>query len=138
MATPEERAAISAAEQRLATAERQEADANLRLLRHEVGMELKLDPVISSRLVGSTREEMVADAKQFGATVKAVREPGAKDEPSVNDWIRRAAGRGSSSAEVEDAEPPRTVSVDGGARQSIRPGESMNDLIRGARERRWG
>jgi len=61
----------------------------------------------------------------------------AKDESGVDDWIRRAAGRGSAPA-VEGHAEDRAATVDGGARQPTAPPADMNEMIRNARDRALG
>jgi hypothetical protein len=65
--------------ERAETAERKAADAELRALRVEVGAEYDLDPYWREHLVGATREELQANAKQM---LDHFPNPGAPAEPA--------------------------------------------------------
>ena len=56
--------------ERLAAAEKREADTTVRLLRAEVASEKGLSTKQAARLTGSTREELEADADEFLADLK--------------------------------------------------------------------
>ncbi len=70
--------------ERLAAAEQTAADATARLLRLEVGAEKGLTPAQARRLVGTTREELEADADELLASFPATqaRPPTPKPDPS--------------------------------------------------------
>lgn len=106
----EQEDAAKSVEQRIAEAERRVTDAETRALRLEVAAEKGLTPNQAKRLVGSTREELEADAADLLATFKPNGQeptpngrpkermrPGAVPSadpagPSMNDLIRRGAG----------------------------------------------
>lgn len=88
--------------EKAALAEKDAADARTELLRLKVGGKKGLAPELAERLVGSTEEEMAADADRLLEAIKAKPAAGSFDggarSPapggrSMNDLIRQAAGR---------------------------------------------
>ena len=81
------------------TASRADA-AELANLRLEVAAETGLSPTLAKRLVGSDRDELLADAKALLAEAKpaaADLKQGSRGQSNETDpevWLRRAAGRG--------------------------------------------
>jgi hypothetical protein len=69
--------------------------------REAIAREAGLDPRLASRLVGSTREELLADARALAAAIPnrapvpglGIRGEPIAGTPSMNDLIRAAAGR---------------------------------------------
>lgn len=88
-----------------AAAERQRAEmAALAVLRRDVAAKLNVPAVLADRLVGTTVEELEADAKQLMAslpktgTVSAnagngAKQTGVSEGKNMNNWIRASAGR---------------------------------------------
>jgi hypothetical protein len=72
--------------ERLAAAEKKAAESELRALRAEVAAEKGLTPAQAKRLVGSTRDELVADADEllstFGGQGQGQRSGAPKPDPS--------------------------------------------------------
>jgi hypothetical protein len=86
---------------------------------------------MAGRLVGDDDAALAADAADLARTLAL--KPNRTAAQSLNDEIRAAAGR-PAGAPVEEHED--RVSMDGGARQSVRPAEDMNQMIRSAAENR--
>ncbi len=83
-----------------ATAERRAAEAETKLMRFEVAAAKGLDPKWASRLAGSTKEELEADAEKLAKEITPSSpgfDGGARQsvpaDDDMNDLIRRRAGR---------------------------------------------
>lgn len=74
--------ANKSAELRAVEAEQRASEAEMRALRLEVASERGLNPAQAKRLLGSTREELEADADELLASFKAEEEP-AKAPPKA-------------------------------------------------------
>lgn len=90
--------------ERAETAEKRAAEVELRALRNEVAISKGLTASQAKRLIGSTEDELLADADQLLADMKSGRsvpdvdqgvrgETPAKAKPDMNHLIRVASGR---------------------------------------------
>jgi hypothetical protein len=111
MSTPEEAAAIRAAELRISVAEAK-----------------GLPKGAARRLRGETRAELEADADELSSFI----EPAEPAKPlSMSDQIRQFAGRPTRAQEAASGSE-KPVSLDGGTRQSTKPPVDMSAAIREA------
>lgn len=118
------------AEEAIATAERAGDVADLR---QRLAVEAGLPAELGARLKGDDAGALADDAKALAATLS---ELNPAPPASMDDQIRRAAGRDPSAAARPEPQP--ATSLDGGARQtSPAPAEpSLSSLIRAERDQK--